>query len=253
MAKQNNDYSKIKGLWNESLDKVNNTINVSSTSISDPGLKKHIDYIRNNSQADWHPEEGYDALQEKLKVAEYNNAKFKAREQNFFEAGGAFLAQAVGGEIVLGTLEGVGYLLDVPGWFDSLSGTEKEYGNWFSDLMKEGKEGLAELAPIYQDPDNQNRSMWQNMIHGDGWWAQNGVSIASAASLLIPVAGWARGLGMVGKGLSMLNTAGKLGKYGKYGALATKPIDIIETFAKATGATSKTGKFITGGLNKAFV
>lgn len=254
MGKQKSVTSPIDlSNWDQIVESSNNTINTSSTSILDSKLKEHVDYIENNSNSTWYPDEGYNALQNKIKIATYNEAKTKADEQGFFGEAKGFLAQAVVGEIVLGTVEGVGYLLDLEHWFDKLSGGEGDWGNWVSDLAAKGQENVAEFAPIFQDPDNETRSTWQNMIHGDGWWAQNGVSVASTVSLMIPVAGEARLAGWLGKGMSTFNKASKIGRFGTAGKLISKPIDLVEKFAQFAGMESKTGKLLTGSIHRGIV
>lgn len=250
MAKQNNDHNRIKELWNSSLDEVNNTINVSSTSVVAGSLKKHIDHVRAETDLTWYPEEGYEELKEQIKLADFNEAKRKAEEQGFFGEAAGFIAQGAS-EIVLGTLEGVGYLVDDV--FGTISGGEKDYSNWFSDAMSNSQDWVRENAPIYQDPLNEQRSTWQNMIHGDGWWAQNGVSLVSAVSLMIPVAGAARSLGFIGKAGKVLGTAGKAGKLGKVGKIITTPINLIDDAGRAMGIETKIGKQISSGITKSVI
>jgi len=250
MAKQNNDHDRIKELWNSSLDEVNSTQNVGSTSVVAGSLKKHIDHIKAETDLNWYPEEGYDALKDKIKLADFNEGKRKAEEQGFFGEAAGFLAQGTS-EIVLGTLEGVGYLVDDV--FNAVSGGEKDYSNWFSDAMSGANDWVKENAPIYQDPLNQERSTWQNMIHGDGWWAQNGVSLASAVSLMIPVAGAARALGFVGKAGKVLGTAGKVGKLGKVGKIITTPINLVDDVGRTMGFETQLGKQITNGISKSII
>lgn len=213
----------------------------------DGSLFPSIQKVQSTLGTNWYPQQGLTDLENKVRKAEYVTAKAKADAQGFWGEMGGFIAQSVLGEVVLGTLEGAGYLLDLDHWYDTLSGGEGDWGNWFSDLMQSGQEGIRNIAPIYQDPGNENRSVWQNMLHGDGWWASNGVSMASTLSLLIPVAGTARAIGMAGKGLKGLSYAGKLGKVGKKGA--TLLDDLILSNSKA----SKILREGAGGVGKAII
>lgn len=260
MAKQNNnplfkknENGELELIDNNQLDSIaqeaNSGVSVSSTSTIDGSFKPSLDYIKENTGLKWYPTEGINALNQKLAKAEYLNAKKKADNQGFFGEGAGFLAQAGVGEIVLGTVEGVGYLMDFEHWFDRLSGGEGDWGNWLSDLAVKGKEGVSDWAPIYQDPDNKERTTWQNMIHGDGWWWQNGVSVVSALSLLIPVTGWVKAGGIIGKGLASIARAGKLGKAG------TKAISLVDDLVKIAPDVLKTerGKALLGGVYKGII
>lgn len=108
----------------------------------------------------------------------------RAGNQSNAKAWGNAAVQAVS-ELGLGTLEGAGYLLDFEAIGKSFMGTEREFGNWFSDIMKVGKEHVSqEVAPIYG---------------GDGFeplsakfWAKNFPSIVSSLSLMVPAAGVTR-------------------------------------------------------------
>jgi len=152
---------------------------------------------------------------EAQKNYELRLAKKKAEDQGFWgEAGGA-IAQALA-EIVGGTVEGAGYLLDFKSMGDGTFGE----GNWFSYLGTALKDWTREVAPIHVDPEVQGTFSPASRE----WWFSNVPSIASALSILIPVAGWARGVGMVGKGVGMgvkAARAAKLAKLAKAGKKAT--------------------------------
>ena len=182
--------------------------------------------------------------------AVYREAKQNAQDQGMFGAFAGFAAQAVAGEIALGTVAGLGYLLDVQSWGAHVMGGEADWGNWLSDYAEAGKKGIAEAMPIYQDPDNENRTTFQNMMHGDGWWAQNGVSVASSVSILLPVLGWARGVSMLGKGLGMLGAAARLGKAGRIARATVSTVDKVMDVMPMMG---KTTKLALDGIHKATV
>lgn len=155
---------------------------------------------------------------------ELNAARAKA--QGNLTKFGNFLMQAGVGEVVLGSLEGFGNIAD--GIINTFTGDN--YGvNPYTKFMTEARENLKNKYRIYRRDPNAS---WD--IGDFGWWMDNAVSVASTASLLIPAAGWARGLSMIGKvsgasralsGLSRwasrgLAGVGKAGNVGnKFGAL----------------------------------
>lgn len=128
--------------------------------------------------------------------------KMRAQGQSFGEQFTGFLNQAVVGEIIGGTIEGTGYLLDMQENLGFQKGTEDEWGNWFSDIGKAIRETTQEATPIYAEaPGTVDPT-------DSGWWFSNGVSVASTLSLMLPAAGTVRALSMLGK----LGMASKLGK-----------------------------------------
>jgi hypothetical protein len=72
----------------------------------------------------------------------------RAGNQSGWEAWANAGAQVLS-EVGLGTLEGVGYLLDFEQHAKILAGTEQDYSNWFSDLMRAGKESVSEAMPVH--------------------------------------------------------------------------------------------------------
>ncbi len=135
-----------------------------------------------------------------------NREDVEARYQGY----GELLAKAAAqfaGEVTLGTLEGVGYLLDLEQYSSIADGTEKEFSNWFSDIMQQGKEYInEEIAPIAQTEAAQ-----QGFAPTDAsWWGSNAATIGSTLALLIPAAGAARGVSLLGKGARLIGRAGKL-------------------------------------------
>lgn len=140
-----------------------------------------------------------------ISISPYNSFKdinaALAKNQSGLEQFGNFLMQAGVGEVILGTLEGLGNIAD--GVINTFTGDN--YGvNPYTEFMHEAKENLKKNFEIYrEDPD----ASW---AFGDfGWWMDNAVSIASTASLMIPGAGWARGLSYIGK-LSKLSKLGRM-------------------------------------------
>lgn len=134
-------------------------------------------------------------------VDSYENLqKERARNQSGWEQFGNFLMQAVVGEVAIGTLEGFGNIFD--GFMNIVTDGRYE-GSGYTQTMYDIGESIKKNFEIYREnPD----ASWD--IGDFGWWMNNAVSIASTASLLIPAAGWARGLGYVGK-LSRLSKLGR--------------------------------------------
>lgn len=127
----------------------------------------------------------------------------RAENQPWYEQLGGFLYQSVVGEIIGGTLEGIGYLFELPDWGDIAKGEEAEVGNWLTHIGEALQEHTRDAAPIYQtNPGEFNPS-------DSGWWFGNGVSVVSTLSLLLPVAGEARALGMAGRALGITSRMAK--------------------------------------------
>ena len=81
-------------------------------------------------------------------VADLN--KSRAINQTWYGQAGNMVGQAIVGEIIGGTIEGLGYLLDVEGMASIAKGEEKEWGNWLSDYGKDIREASQDAMPIYQ-------------------------------------------------------------------------------------------------------
>lgn len=252
MAKKNGNEDVIKMLEanREKALVMSKKVNPDYTLTAPGDFQKTADYIEK-----WTGEKAFlsdspDLVNQNYIAAQYAEGKKNAADQGFWGELGGFLAQSVAGEIVLGTVEGFGYLLDFQHWGSQLMGGEGDWGNWLSDYMEDGKEWIREAAPIYQDPDNENRSTWENMLHGDGWWAQNGVSVASSLSILIPVAGWTRGVGLAGKGARYLGQGARVGKWGATAAKGTKTVDKVMDVFPMMGESTK---LAVNGIHKATV
>ena len=127
---------------------------------------------------------------------------------------GNMLGQAVVGEIVGGTIEGLGYLLDLGSMADYVSGEETKWGNWLTDIGQGIRETGEENMRIYEEkPGEMNMS-------DPGYWFKNGVSVASSLSMLVPSMAATKALGFLGKAASKgagalsksLDVASKMGK-----------------------------------------
>ena len=121
----------------------------------------------------------------------------RAESQRALAKTGNALVQAGLGEVVVGTLEGFGNIAD--GIINTFTGDaygQNPWTNYWSDIH----EDIRNKFQIYQRDPNAS---WQL---GDwGWWMNGLTNIATTASLMLPAAGWARGLSYLGK-------ARKLGK-----------------------------------------
>lgn len=128
-----------------------------------------------------------------------------AKNQSAFAQFGNFLMQAAVGEIILGTLEGFGNIAD--GIINTFTGDN--YGvNPYTKFMADAKENLKKKFEIHQE--NPGASFQ----FGDfGWWMNGLVNTATTVSLMLPAAGWAKGISLLGK-VSRVNKIGKMATRG---------------------------------------
>lgn len=154
--------------------------------------------------------------------------KERAKNQGVLEQTGRFLGQAVGSEIVLGSLRGFSDLADGAARLVGLA--DNDYTNPISEQLASMQEAVRERFEIYrQNPD-------ENFDFGDtGWWLGNAVSIASTLSLFIPGTaisklGKLMGMGRLARGVGRV--AGKVvGKPNVWGKMAESGADILGTAA----------------------
>jgi hypothetical protein len=132
----------------------------------------------------------------------------RAERQPWYDQAGNFLAQSIAGEIIGGSIEGIGYLLDVGSIVDVMQGDEADWGNFISDFGQGIRETTEENFRIHQDP---SATGWGKMADS-GWWFSNSVSIASTLSMLIPTTGAMKALSFVGKGLAASKGLGTVRK-----------------------------------------
>ena len=231
-------------------DKLSSSSGFTKLSDDNGGARKaEFDYIEKFTKKQQWLTTPASVVQKNYIKASVAEAQQNADAQGFGGEVVGFLAQSVIGEIALGTVEGVGYLLDVDHWGSKAMGGEGDWDNWLSELARSGKEGVREIAPIYLDPSKQGQGIGTSM--GDfAWWMSNGVSVASALSILIPVAGWARGVGLAGKGMNLLSQGARVGKWGAKAAKATKTVDKVMDAMPMMPKTMKAG---LDGIHKATV
>lgn len=166
--------------------------------------------------------------------------KIKADNQSVLEQTGNALMRIGLGELVLGTIGGFFNIVD--GVLNSFTGSY----TWQDPIAKffnEKKEELDNAFEIYRK--NQNKSF---DITDFGWWADNSVSIASTLSLMLPAAGWAKGLSWLGKATSLSKVTNTLSK-----SAAKASVKVWDKLAKDTLNTSnKISKLrsIEGRINK---
>lgn len=153
----------------------------------------------------------------------------RSNNQSGWDQFGNFLANS-GSEVVGGAIEGLGYLADLQQHKNLIQGKEQEFGNWFSDLGIAIKDKTREEFPIYQAEHG-------TFNPGDtGWWFDNGVSIFSSLSLLIPASGVTKGMSMLGKALvPALNGLSKGAKLGAKGVTAAVNSRIMENTMESSG------------------
>lgn len=126
---------------------------------------------------------------------DYNAAR--AESQGALAKTGNALVQAGLGEVVVGTLEGFGNIVD--GIINTFTGDvygQNPWTNYWAGIH----EDIRNKFQIYQYDPNAS---WQ--VRDWGWWMNGLTNVATTASLMLPAAGWARGLSYLGK-------VGKLGK-----------------------------------------
>lgn len=138
------------------------------------------------------------------------NAKLLSASQTKAGKFVAAMNQAVVGEIFGGSIEGLGYLLDIPMMMDLMEGTEQEFGNAFTKFGQKFKTWAEDTTPVFTDPTAPKF----NPVSFE-WWMKNLPSIASTASLAIPSMAGMKGLQALGKITGVLKETGELGKFSK--------------------------------------
>lgn len=155
--------------------------------------------------------------------------KERANNQSALEQAGNSIVQAVGNEVVLGTFLGLSNIVDAAAnvIYDK---TDNDYTNPFSTWIEGLQEDIRNRFEIYEKDPNASWSI------GDfGWWANNAVSIASTASMLIPSTGIIKGI----------STIGKIGNIGTKGAmLAARAAKAV---SGKTNSTARLAKSISVG------
>ena len=156
----------------------------------------------------------YDALEDLNKE--------RAKNQGVLEQNGRFLGQAIGSEVIIGSLRAFSDLADAAGRLIGVA--DDDYTNPVSSQLAEWQDAIRERLEIYRkNPDS-------NFDFGDtGWWFGNAVSIATALSLFIP----GTAISKLGKVLGMGRLARGIGK------VAGTPFGRPNTWGKAAEAGSE--------------
>lgn len=95
---------------------------------------------------------------------------------------GNMLNQAIVGEFIGFTIEGIGYLVELNEFSDLMSGEDEEFGNTVSRFGKSIRDWAREVTPIYEyDYREGDFRPWDW-----SWWMTNGPSIASSIALMVP-------------------------------------------------------------------
>lgn len=150
--------------------------------------------------------------------------KERANNQGALEQASNAVVQAVGNEVVLGTALGLSNLVDAAKNLFSNDETN-DYTNPFSTWLEGLQNDVRQKFEIYQKDPNASWAI------GDfGWWANNAVSIASSASMLLPSTGVIKGI----------STIGKIGNMGsKTAMLAARAAKAVSGTTKSTARLAK--------------
>lgn len=159
----------------------------------------------------------------------------RANNQSAMEQAGNAVVQAVDNEVILGTALGLSNLVDAAINIEAEEG-EDDYTNPVSTWLEGLQNDIRDKFEIYQKDPN---ATWA--IGDFGWWANNSVSIASTASMLIPSTAVVKGLGAVGKIANMGTKAARLA------ARATKAVTgttrSTARLAKSIGVSTEIGAY----------
>lgn len=158
----------------------------------------------------------------------------RAKNQSWIEQTGRFVTQAVGNEVVLGTALGLSNLVDMGINLFSEKGSD-DYTNPVSEHLEGLQEENKKRFAIYQENPND---AWA--IGDFGWWANNAVSIASTASMLIPSTG-------VVKGISWLGNLGRTGKVSRGMQASIGLAKAVKKVGKIDKSTYRLAKSINAG------
>ena len=196
-------------------------MNKATSSIAKPSSAEHM----SNDTWDTYKDEG-------INFSASSNWDFeRAKNQSWQSQLGGMANQAIVGEVIGGSIEGVGLLASILNPFndmsDVLDGTAE---NFMTSIGRSMGEWAQETTPIYQtEPGEFNPS-------DPGWWFSGAVSTASFASMLIPASGVARVAGGLSKTLGLTNKFLKgtsaIGRIGKEGSKLNKFMQLAEKGVK---------------------
>lgn len=128
--------------------------------------------------------------------------KERAVNQSNWEQGLRMIGQ-IGNEITVGTAIGFADLADA--FYNMVSNSPNDYQSEISSELESLKESINERLAIYRENPNAAFDI------GDfAWWASNAPSIASSLTLMVPSAGLAKGVSLLGKGIKFNKLANKI-------------------------------------------
>jgi hypothetical protein len=139
----------------------------------------------------------------RINLASPNIDETRARNQTGGQLFKAASSQIVVGHILGGTLEHLGYMLDLPSWYKNWTNSEQEWGrNWLSDIGHTFKDwAMTTGTPIHQ-----TRRAMEGGIGGmtdRTWWMSHLPSTFTSLSLMLPIFGAVRGVSALGKALNI--------------------------------------------------
>ena len=171
----------------------------------------------------------YDTLQ--------NLPQLRAAHQTKGEQFLGFLNQALIGEVIGGTIEGTGYLLDLETYGKLFKGTEDEFGNWFSDIGKSLRTWTEESTPIYTDPRAPKFDPGSF-----AWWMKNGKSVTSTLSFMLPSGLAVKGLTTISKALGAFQKLSPMAAWGAKGISQAAISRHMENMMEASGTNEEAYK-----------
>ena len=155
-----------------------------------------------------------DIYTDDFSLTEDKRLKHLAEEQKGLAQFGNALVQLIGSDFVLGSVKGAFDLIDAGvNLF-----TDEHYQSGVSKLFEGWQNGIKEFAPIH------------SYKRGDsGWWWQGLEQIGSVASIAVPVGGWAKGIGYLGKAMKASKfVPGAISKAGRLIGTTEKGAKFIE-------------------------
>lgn len=186
------------------------------------------------SEEDYNKYTEYDVYKNPWNSEEELNLE-RANNQSAFEQVGNALVQAGVGEVILGTLEGFGNIAD--GIINAFTGEQYDK-NPYTKYMEDIHNKLREEFAIYQRDPNGSFNLTDF-----GWWMDGLVSAATTASLMLPAAGWAKGLSLLGKATKITKAANKFTKWTSRGiAGASKSGKINNEFGVLRNIANKANR-----------
>ena len=186
------------------------------------------------SEEDYNKYTEYDVYKNPWNSEEELNLE-RANNQSAFEQVGNALVQAGVGEVIIGTLEGFGNIAD--GIINAFTGEQYDK-NPYTKYMEDIHNKLREEFAIYQRDPNGSFNLTDF-----GWWMDGLVSAATTASLMLPAAGWAKGLSLLGKATGATKAASKFARWASRGiAGASKSGKINNEFGVLRNIANKANR-----------